>query len=127
MIKTFQRLARSARPTDLGTLIDIEGHTPYNELQNGDIVMAQVSFRMDDELKAEAEELFRSMGMNMSSAITIFVTQSVRQHRFPLEIKADPFYSESNLSVLRRRARDMDAGRNVSEHEPVDAGEPVHA
>ena len=89
--------------------------------------MAQVSFRMDDGLKAEAEELFRSMGMNMSSAITIFITQSVRQRRFPLEIRADPFYSESNLSVLRRRARDMEARRNVSEHDRVDVEGSVHA
>ena len=42
--------------------------------------MAQVSFRMDDDLKMSAEETFRSMGMTMSTAINIF-RRSNRQER----------------------------------------------
>ena len=30
--------------------------------------MSQVSFRMDERLKADGERLFKSMGMNMSNA-----------------------------------------------------------
>ena len=89
--------------------------------------MAQISFRMDDDLKVSAEETFRSMGMTLSTAINIFVAQTVRSGQFPFVIKADPFYSESNLSVLRRRAQDMDAGRNVVEHDLILGGESVHA
>ena len=89
--------------------------------------MAQISFRMDDDLKVSAEETFRSMGMTLSAAINIFVAQTVRSGQFPFVIKADPFYSESNLSVLRRRAQDMDAGRNVVEHDLILDGESVHA
>lgn len=89
--------------------------------------MAQISFRMDDDLKVSAEETFRSMGMTLSTAINIFVAQTVRSGQFPFVIKADPFYSESNLSVLRRRARDMDAGRNVVEHDLILDGETVRA
>lgn len=89
--------------------------------------MAQISFRMDDDLKLSAEETFKSMGMTMSTAINIFVTQTVRNGQFPFVIKADPFYSESNMSVLRRRAKDMDAGRNVMEHDLILDGESGHA
>ena len=89
--------------------------------------MAQISFRMDDDLKVSAEETFRSMGMTLSTAINIFVAQTVRSGQFPFVIKADPFYSESNLSVLRRRARDMDEGRNMAEHDLILDGESVHA
>ena len=89
--------------------------------------MAQISFRMDDDLKQSAEETFRSMGMTMSTAINIFVAQTVRNGQFPFVIKADPFYSESNMSVLRRRAMDVNAGRNVVEHDLLLDGEPVHA
>ena len=89
--------------------------------------MAQISFRMDDDLKVSAEETFKSMGMTMSTAINIFVVQTVRNGQFPFVIKADPFYSESNMSVLRRRARDMDAGRNVVEHDLILDREPAHA
>lgn len=50
--------------------------------------MAQISFRMDDDLKAAAETTFKSMGMTLSTAITIFVTQAVKQQRFPFPIEA---------------------------------------
>ena len=89
--------------------------------------MAQVSFRMDDDLKMSAEKTFKSMGMTMSTAINIFVAQTVRSGQFPFIIKADPFYSESNMSVLRRRARDMDAGRHMVEYDLICDGEPIHA
>lgn len=89
--------------------------------------MAQISFRMDDDLKMFAEDTFKSMGMTMSSAITIFVTQTVREGKFPFVIKADPFYSPSNMTALRRRAWDMDAGRNVVEHDLISDGEIAHA
>ena len=89
--------------------------------------MAQISFRMDDDLKRSAEETFRSMGMTMSTAINIFVAQTVRNGQFPFVIKADPFYSESNMSVLRRRAKEMDARRNAVEHDLILGGESANA
>ena len=39
--------------------------------------MAQVSFRIDDNLKSHAESIFNSMGMNLSTAITIFIRQTI--------------------------------------------------
>ena len=89
--------------------------------------MAQVSFRMEDDLKRAAEDTFRSMGMTMSTAINIFVAQTVRLGQFPFAIKADPFYSEANMAELRRRAADVEAGRHLVEHELVEAGEASHA
>ena len=83
--------------------------------------------RVEDDLKVSAEDTFRSMGMTLSTAINIFVAQTVRSGQFPFVIKADPFYSESNLSVLRRRAQDMDAGRKVVEHALILHGESVRA
>lgn len=50
--------------------------------------MGQISFRIDDDLKAAAEKTFKSMGMTMSTAITVFVTQAVKQQRFPFPIEA---------------------------------------
>ena len=36
----------------------------------------------------------------------------------------DPFYSDGNMRELERRARDMDARRNISEHELLDEPAP---
>lgn len=44
------------------------------------------TMRIDKELKAETEELFDNLGLSMSSAITIFLKQAVREQKIPFEI-----------------------------------------
>lgn len=44
------------------------------------------TFRMDKQLKKEAEELFDELGITLSSALTLFLKQSVREQRIPFEI-----------------------------------------
>lgn len=50
---------------------------------------SNISIRMDAKLKAEAEALFESMGMNLSTAFNIFVRQCLREERIPFEITAN--------------------------------------
>lgn len=45
-----------------------------------------VTFRLDSQLKKEADELFAELGLSLNSAITIFLKQSVREQRIPFEI-----------------------------------------
>ena len=68
--------------------------------------MSQVSFRIDEKLKNDGERLFKSMGMNMSVAITVFIQQSLQRGKLPFEVVGDPFYSDSNMRELERRARE---------------------
>lgn len=42
-----------------------------------------VTIRMDTELKKQAEALLKEMGMNMTTAITVFTKQLVRDGCFP--------------------------------------------
>ena len=42
-----------------------------------------MSIRIDKDLKKEADNLFRNLGLNMSSAITMFLKQSIRDHGIP--------------------------------------------
>lgn len=60
-----------------------------------------VNFRMDVELKKEMEKICEELGMNMTTAFTIFAKKMTREHRIPFEVSCDPFYSESNMAVLR--------------------------
>ncbi|MEQ4487095.1 type II toxin-antitoxin system RelB/DinJ family antitoxin [Cohnella silvisoli] len=41
---------------------------------------------MDEDLKKEAESLFSDLGLNMSTAVNIFVRQSLRQGGIPFEV-----------------------------------------
>ena len=45
-----------------------------------------ISIRMDAGLKAQADELFGELGMNISTAFNIFVRQAIREGRIPFEI-----------------------------------------
>ena len=41
------------------------------------------SFRVDKNLKKQADELFKNLGMNTSVALNMFLTQSVREQSIP--------------------------------------------
>ena len=45
-----------------------------------------ISIRMDSGLKAQADELFGELGMNISTAFNIFVRQAVREGGIPFDI-----------------------------------------
>ncbi|MCL2420741.1 MAG: type II toxin-antitoxin system RelB/DinJ family antitoxin, partial [Defluviitaleaceae bacterium] len=55
-----------------------------------------ITVRMDENLKKQTETLLNDMGLNMTTAFTIFARAIVRQNKIPFEITADPFYSETN-------------------------------
>ena len=59
-----------------------------------------VSIRMDTELKAQADELFAELGMNLSTAFNIFVRQSLREGGIPFEIRMDRPNKETIAAML---------------------------
>lgn len=85
---------------------------------------ASITIRMDEELKRQAEHLFDSMGMNMTTAFTVFAKAAVREGRIPFEVRGDPFWADANQERLRRAARDMDAGVNCAAHDLIEEDVP---
>jgi DNA-damage-inducible protein J len=45
-----------------------------------------VTFRIDDELKKQADALFSDLGMSLSTAFNIFLRQSVREQQLPFAV-----------------------------------------
>lgn len=45
-----------------------------------------VTFRVDEKLKKQADALFSELGMSMSAAFNIFLRQSVREQQIPFNI-----------------------------------------
>lgn len=50
---------------------------------------ANMTLRMEPELKTQASELFKSLGMDLSTATGIFYRQALRCHGLPFEVKLD--------------------------------------
>lgn len=79
-----------------------------------------ITIRMDEKLKKQAEILFEDMGLNMTTAFTMFTKAVVRQNKIPFEITADPFYSEENQRHLKKAILDLEAGKGQV-HELIEA------
>ena len=54
-----------------------------------------VTIRMDKELKAQADDLFSALGLNMSTAMGVFCRQAVRLGKIPFELAVDMPNSET--------------------------------
>lgn len=46
-----------------------------------------VTFRVDESLKQEAEILYKDLGMSLSTAFNVFLRQSIREQRLPFEVR----------------------------------------
>lgn len=73
---------------------------------------ATVQIRMDSELKKGAEQAFRDMGLNMTSAITMFCRQVLNQGKIPFEIVR---HSQEYNATTLKAMDDTLAGKNLSE------------
>ena len=72
-----------------------------------------VSFRMDEILKRQAEAVFDEMGMNMTTAFTIFTKAVVRSGKIPFEIMVDPFWQVENQAHIESVIAEYESGKAV--------------
>lgn len=49
--------------------------------------MSTIAICVDDELKEKATELYKELGLDMSTAVKLFLTQSVKKEVFLLRLK----------------------------------------
>lgn len=61
--------------------------------------MSNINIRIDNETKTQAEALFAELGLNMSSAINIFLKASLRSQGLPFEIKLDIPNAETTSAI----------------------------
>jgi DNA-damage-inducible protein J len=65
--------------------------------------MAQISIRMDDELRKKTEEILSELGLNMSAAVNILARQVVRMRGLPFPL----MLSDEHASTRPRTARKL--------------------
>lgn len=77
--------------------------------------MAQTSIniRMDEDLKKNMEKTCKDLGMNITTAFTIFATKMSREHRIPFEVSIDPFYGDINMQFIDRSIEQFKQGKVV--------------
>lgn len=68
-----------------------------------------MSIRLDSEVKEQAQQVFNSLGMDMTTAINIFLRQAIQYQGLPFDVRLD-----ENRKLMEVLA-DLDQNRNMSQ------------
>ena len=80
--------------------------------------MARISIRMDENLRKEADAILDELGLNMSSAVNIFVKQLVRQGGLPFT----PMLETKQATKNKRQERLNSLLRFASQNRKIENG-----
>ena len=79
--------------------------------------MTNVTFRIDDNIKKEAEVLFEKLGLSMSGAINVFFRQAITEQAIPFQIKAkskhDEYFNAYNMKILEESIAQAKSGQVI--------------
>ena len=68
-----------------------------------------MSIRLDSEVKEQAQQVFNDLGMDMTTAINIYLRQAIQYQGLPFDVRLDE--NRKLLEVLT----DLNQNRNVSQ------------
>lgn len=73
--------------------------------------MTNLNIRTDKDVKKAAERIFEELGLNMTTAVNIFLRQSIRENGIPFDLHLDiPNKTTANaIAEGRRIANDKSA------------------
>ncbi|KRK12680.1 RelB DinJ family addiction module antitoxin [Lacticaseibacillus zeae DSM 20178 = KCTC 3804] len=81
-------------------------------LQDREKKKVTIAVKVSQADQQRATEIFESLGLDLATAINIFIKKSIAEGGFPFEIK-DPFYSEANQAELSRRFQKVASSQDI--------------
>ena len=89
--------------------------------------MASLQLRIDDNLKKEATALYAQFGLDLNSAIRMFLTRSVEERGIPFRTKLDrEVRATSAVSAMKRMSEAAKQAR-ISEMSLTDINKEISA
>lgn len=67
-----------------------------------------VTIRLDDALKQQADSLFSDLGMSLSTAVTVFLRQAVREQSIPFAISRNVPERPNAVTLAAMEAAERD-------------------
>lgn len=80
---------------------------------------ATITARVAAEDKKLFEDFCRRTGMTTSTAINMFIKNTLYRQALPFSVTPDPFYNPENLKRLRKAFKAMEEGK-VTQHELIE-------
>lgn len=71
--------------------------------------MSTTTINIDDTTKKEAQELFKDLGMNLTTAINIFLKQAIKERGLPFRVVQTRYKDE-----VYQAMKDAEQGKNLS-------------
>ena len=71
--------------------------------------MSATTINIDEETKKEAQELFKDLGMNLTTAINIFLKQAIRERGLTFYVGQAKYKDE-----VYQAMKDAEQGKNLS-------------
>ncbi len=53
------------------------------------MAMTNLNVKIEKAIKEQAEEIYKELGLNMTTAINMFLRSTIREHGIPLNLKLD--------------------------------------
>ncbi|MBR4752662.1 MAG: type II toxin-antitoxin system RelB/DinJ family antitoxin [Thermoguttaceae bacterium] len=83
--------------------------------------MATLQIRLSDDLKARADELFVSLGLDTSTAVRIFLTSAIENGGLPFPVRRRSIPAELRDAIRDARNRENLNGPYGAAREAVEA------
>ena len=76
-----------------------------------------LNIRTDKEVKAQAEKIFDALGLNMTTAINIFLRQAIRENGIPFDVKLNVPNKTTENAI--REGRKIAFDENVNSYDNI--------
>lgn len=72
-----------------------------------------IQLRIDEKLKTEATDIYERLGLDLSTAIRIFLTRSVEERGIPfnMKLKDDSYRAEDAVRAMRELSNTAEVNR----------------
>lgn len=82
--------------------------------------MANLQLKIDDSLRDDAQWVAAQLGLDLPTAVRMFLVQMVRQNGLPFQAFADPFYSPANQRYLKNTIADIENVGRLERHDLIE-------
>ncbi len=65
---------------------------------------ANFTVRIDSEVKSQSEAIFNDLGLNLTTAINVFLRKAIQAGGFPFDVRLDATSKESLLAIQEAEA-----------------------
>ena len=84
---------------------------------------SNLQIRIDTDLRNDAQEILNNLGMDVSTAVRVFLKQVVIERGLPFRPSLDPFYNPANIAHLEKAIEDVRTGRGLEKHALIEKDE----